>query len=793
MDVARSEGLETVLERGTPWGDKHFRINTIGIVGAGVMGSGIAALAASAGVPVTLLDIPGGDGDRSGPARSGLERVAKARPAAFMLPERPALVKIGNIEDDLELLGGCDLVVEAIVEQLEPKQKLYERLEQILPATTIVASNTSGIPIGMLARGRSEEFRSRFIGMHFFNPPRYLHLLELIPTPHTHAEVVAAVRRFSERILGKGIVIARDVPGFVANRLGVYGMFQALKLMEEFDLDIDQVDYLTGPLLGRPKSATFRTADIAGIDVLQHVAAGLSQATGEDFGLPEWVHTLAGRGDVGEKSGAGFYRKQGKEILTLDWKSLQYKPRAEGDRGEVESVARIGSLEKRLAAVADIPGAQGDFIRKYLLILSHYVLSKSPEIAHDILSVDRALEWGFGWEAGPFQQMDAMGHDFLRAGFEALGLPEPALLRKAEGGFFRLGGTGWEQLDFDGSYRPIEDVPGAIRLESLPAASAPLLDNRGARLIDIGEGVALLEFRGKMNTLGEGALRTLEEALGLVERRGMAGLVIGNDDPRTFSAGADLMMVATLAQQGDWKALDGAVSTFQRLSMSIRNAPFPVVSAPFGLTLGGGCEWSLHADHIQAHAELYMGLVEVGVGLLPGGGGTKELLFRFTGELAAYEEADPFEGVKRAFRLIAMATTSTSALEARKLGFLSDSDRITMNRDLLLADARSRVLDLAADYVPPVPRTIRALGRDAIGNLYYALFAFHEAGQASEHDVRIGRHIAYVLCGGDGAPRTVTEQDILDLEREAFLSLLGTKETQDRIRHMLETGKPLRN
>jgi 3-hydroxyacyl-CoA dehydrogenase len=772
---------------------KHLRVNRIGIVGGGVMGSGIAALAASAGVRVVLLDIPGPDGDRDAPARRGLERAAKSRPPAFMLPERAGLVSVGNTEDHLDRLAGCDLVIEAIIEQAEPKRALYERLEAALPADTIVATNTSGIPIHDLAKGRSEAFRRRFLGMHFFNPARYLHLLEVIPTPDTDPSVIAAARQFSERILGKGIVVARDVPGFVANRLGVYGMFLALRLMEEFDLAIDEVDALTGPLLGRPRSATFRTADIAGIDVLQHVASGLSQSTGEDFSLPEWVARLAADGRIGEKSGAGFYRKEGKQILTLDWKTLDYAPQREAASDTIASMRAAGGLEKRLAAVRDAEGVHGDFMRKYLLVLSHYVLTKAPEIAHDILGVDRALEWGFGWEAGPFQQMDALGHDFLRDGFRRMGLDEPPLLHKATDGFFRLHHGRWEQLGFSGDYLPLNDAPGVIRIDTLPAAASPLAEKRGARLVDLGDGVALLEFRGKMNTLGEGAIQLLQESLDLLARDGWNGLVIGNDDPRTFSAGADLMMVAGLAAKGDFKALDDAVRTFQSCSMALRSAPFPVVSAPFGLTLGGGCEWSLHVDHVQAHAELYMGLVEVGVGLIPGGGGTKELLFRFAGELSPYEEADPFEGVKRAFRLIAMATTSSSALDARKLGFLRDADRITMNRDFLIADAKARVVDLAPDYLPPAPRTIRALGKEAIGNLYYALFSFHEAGQASEHDVRIGREVARVLCGGDGPPRVVTEQDILDLERESFLSLLGTKETQARIRHTLETGKPLRN
>ena len=772
------------------------RVRRLGVIGAGTMGSGIAALAASAGVPVVLLDLPG-EGtrseERSAPAIRGLERAKKARPAAFMDPERASLITVGNTDDDLERLDSCDLVLEAIIEQVGPKRALYARLEPLLAPGAVVASNTSSIPIRTLVEERSDGFRRRFLGMHFFNPPRYLHLLELIPSPDTDAEAVAAARYFSERVLGKGVVLAKDAPGFIANRIGVHGMVQAIRLMEEFELTIDEVDALTGPLIGRPKSATFRTADLTGLDVLTLVTAQLSEATGEDLALPEWVRRLVADGRLGEKTGAGFYKKVGKEILTLDWHTLQYQPMRVPQSAAIAELSALRGLEERLAAIPHLEGAHGQFLRKLMLLTSHYTLRVAPQIAYDILSVDRAIEWGYGWEAGPFQQMEALRLDFLHEGFLELGLDEPDLLEKASQGFYRAARGGWEQLGFNSAYQPVQDPPGAIRIETLRARRAVLEESRDAALFDIGDGVVLLEFRGKMNTLGQEVLRTLDRAFERIDRDGLTGLVIGNDDPRTFSAGANLGEVAAVAQQGDWKALDAAVRRFQDCSMLIRQSPFPVVVAPFGLTLGGACEWSLHAHVVQAHAELYTGLVEVGVGLLPGGGGTKELLFRFTAELSPYEEADPFEAVKRAFRLIAMATTSTSALDARRLGLLRERDRITMNRSYLLGDAKARVLDLAPGYVPPVPRTVRALGSEAIGNLYYALFAFKEAGQASDHDVRVGREIAYVLCGGDGPPRNVTEQDILDLEREAFLRLLGTKETQERIAHMLKTGKPLRN
>ena len=767
-----------------------MRIRRIGIVGAGTMGAGIGALAASAGVPVVLLDIPATDGDPSAPAKKGLERQLKARPPAFMDVDRATLVRVGNTRDDFELLGDCDLVIEAIVEQLEPKRDLYSRLESVIKPDAIVASNTSGIPMQHLVEGRSTQFRERFLGMHFFNPPRYLHLLEIIAAPDTSEESLNTARRFSERVLGKGTIRAKDVPGFVANRLGVYGMVLALRMLDEFELSIDEVDALTGPVLGRAKSATFRTADLTGLDVLDHVAKELTRATGEDFELPDWVKQLVANGQLGEKSGAGFYKRVGKEIHTLDRATLGYVPQQKVESRELGALHKL-PLSGRLTRVRELEGKFGEFARLYLLRLSHFVLERTPDVAYDIPSVDQAMEWGYAWEAGPYKQMDMLGLQFLRSGFKRMTMSEPDLLKKAKGSFYTQNGA--KVLQLDGSYAAVPDVPGAIALPRVRAQKSMLQSNDDASLLDLGDGVACLEFHSKMNTLGEGALTALREALSRVERDRLAGLVIGNDDPRTFTAGADLASVGAVVQRGDWKQLEAAVSAFQQTSMSLRFAPFPVVVAPFGLTLGGGCEFSLHADAIQAHAELYMGLVEVGVGLIPAGGGTKELLFRFTKELAPYEEADPFEGVKRAFKLIAMATTSGSALDAKKLGFFRDRDRVTMNRDLLIADAKQRVLDLAPGYVAPASQSIMALGKEGYGNLKYAAWAMREAGQITDFEVKLAHEVAYVLCGGDGPPRMVTEQDVLDLERDAFLRLLGTKETQERMTYMLKTGKALRN
>lgn len=771
-----------------------MRITKVGVIGAGAMGAGIAALAASAGLPVVLLDIPGSDDpsspDRSKPARDGLERARKAKPAAFMDPKAAALVTVGNTADHLGLLADCSWICEAIIELPAPKQELFTKLEQIAP-DAIVTSNTSGIPMAILLKGRSARFRQRFLGTHYFNPPRYMHLLELIPTDETLPEVLGAIRQFQERILGKGIVLAKDVPGFVANRLGVHGMVVAGRLMIEHDLTIPEVDTLTGAFIGRAKTATFRTGDLSGIDVLVHVTAGLSQTTGEDLALVPFVHELVKQGRLGDKTKQGFYKKSGKDILALDWKTLEYREMGRFSTPEIDAITKR-PVHQRLLDARAIGGKHGDFLRALLIEQFHYACTLAPQLAYSVADVDRAMEWGYGWEIGPFKAMDACGLDWLRDEMTTRGKTLPPLLANAGAAFYGADET-VPALDKPARVA-IPEIPGQISLAARRRGGHVVRENAEARLVDLGDGVMCLEFCGKMNTLGTGVMDMVAESLDLIATQGHAGLVVGNDDARTFTAGANLAGVGMLVQQGDWKTLEAMTKRFQDTVMSFRFAPFPVVAAPFGLTLGGGAELSLHCDRIQAHAELYMGLVEVGVGLIPGGGGTKELAFRFSKALEAYEEADPFEALKRAFKLIALAQTSTSAHEARAMGFLRpQADRITMNRDVLIADAKARVLDLAGDYVAPQMKRMTALGRAAVANLDYALWSFKEAGQASDHDVRIGHEVACILSGGDGPAREVTEQDLLDLERDAFLRLLGTKETQARIAHMLTTGKPLRN
>jgi 3-hydroxyacyl-CoA dehydrogenase len=718
------------------------RLRRLGIVGAGTMGAGIAALAASAGVPVELLDLPG-DEERDAVARAGLARALEARPAAFMEPARAALVRPGNTEDDLQRLARCDWVIEAIVERADAKRALYALLEEVTRA--VVSTNTSSIRVGALVEGRSQGFRRRFLGTHFFNPPRYLHLLELIPTPETDAAVLEFVRGVGERLLGKGVVVAKDAPGFIANRLGIHGFVTTLRLMEELGLGMDEVDALTGELIGRPRSATFRTADLTGLDVLSLAAAEVGEGTGEDLSLPDWVHGLVRQGRLGEKTRAGFFRRTGDgEILVYDPGTGEDRPRRRLELPELGALAGR-PLEERLEGVRRLADPYGEFLRRLLDDTAAYARSRAAEIAHDPADVDRALEWGYGWERGP------------------LG---------AEAGAER---------------------PGVLRLRRVRTAGGVIEEAPDTALLDLGEGVALLEFHTKLNVIGDGVLRGVRRALERVERDGMAGLVIGNEDPRAFSAGANLGLIAMLAQEGELDELDLAVRRFQGATAALRRAPFPVVAAPAGLALGGGCEIALHCDLVQAHAELYMGLVEVGVGLIPAGGGTKELLVRFTADLAPYEGADPFEAVRRAFTLIGLARTSTSALEARALGLLRDRDRVTMSRDRLLADAKARVLELAPDYTPPGEATVTLLGSEALGNLRYAAFDLLEAGRISAHDGRIAEELATVLSGGEGPPRAAGEQELLELERQAFLRLLGTRPTRERIAHMLRTGKPLRN
>ena len=777
-----------------------MKIQKAAVIGAGVMGAAIAAQLANAGIPVLLLDIVlPGNPDRNAAANAGIQRALKASPAAFMDPARAALIEVGNLEDDLDKLRDADWILEAIIEKLPAKRDLWEKVEKVAKKTAIISSNSSGIPMHLQSEGRSEDFQRRFVGAHFFNPPRYLHLLEAIPTPQTAPEVLARFSQFAEGVLGKGVVVANDVPGFVANRIGVYGIVRAMVHLERFGLTPAQADQLTGPVLGRASSATFRTADLSGLDIIYHVAGDLGAATpeGEDFTLTDTFRRLVEEKKwLGDKTGSGFYKKTrdagGKTvILNLNLDSFEYEDQGKVKVDAVEAV-KNQSLSRRVQALYTLEGNEGDFLRSVMNDGFWYAAKMAGVVSQRLPDIDNALKWGFGWEQGPFETMDTLGAQTVIANLEGEGRTLPPLLAAMKDSGREKFYQDSEVVTPAGQPTPYA-APYLLLSELKKDASKVVKKTAGASLLDLGDGVLLLEFHTKMNALGEDAIRMVGTAHKTVQDMSYAGLVIGNQGEH-FSAGANLPLILSQAQDEEWDELDAGIRAFQQAVTSLRFSPHPVVVAGFNLTLGGGCELLLHADHVVASAELYTGLVEVGVGLIPGGGGTKEMLLRFTDQLMAGQPLLP--AVQRSFELIGTAKTSTSALEARKLGFLRPSDDIVMNRDLLIAQAKRKVLELAPDYIQPLPRQdIPVMGDAATSAIRSALYGMRQGGYITEYDLVVSEQLAHVLSGGVGNNRTakVSEQHLLDLEREAFLTLLGKKGTQDRIGHMLKTGKPLRN
>ncbi|WP_221088171.1 3-hydroxyacyl-CoA dehydrogenase/enoyl-CoA hydratase family protein [Deinococcus aquaedulcis] len=781
-----------------------MKIQKAAVIGAGVMGAAIAAQLANAGIPVVLLDIVLPDNpDRNFLAKQGIQRALKARPAAFMDPARAALITPGNLEDDLKKLKDADWILEAIIEKLDAKRDLWARVEGVAKKTAIISSNSSGIPMHLQIEGRSEDFQRRFVGAHFFNPPRYLHLLEVIPTPKTAPEVVKTFSEFAQTTLGKGVVLANDVPGFVANRIGVYGIVRAMGHMEKTGLTPAEVDELTGPALGRAKSATFRTADLSGLDIIYHVANDLNKATpdDEDFTLTPAFRTLVEEKKfLGDKTGSGFYKKtkdeKGKtKILHLNLDTFEYEDRGKVKVAAVEAV-KGRPLAERVKALYTAEGKEGDFLRGVMNDGFWYAAKMAGNVSGRLQDIDNALKWGFGWEQGPFETMDTLGVQTVIANLEAEGRTLPPLLAamKASGreSFYQ----GDETVTPEGQPTPYE-APYFVLTDLKKDATKVVKKRAGASIVDLGDGVLLVEWHAKMNALGEDQLRAVQDAHKLVQDMGYAGLVVGNQG-ENFSAGANLPLILSQAQADEWDELDDMVKQFQQVTTSLRFSPHPTVAAPFGLTLGGGAEFTLHADHVVASAELYMGLVEVGVGLIPGGGGTKEMLLRFTEMQQPGQRvgATLLPAVQRAFELIGTAKVSTSALEARNLGFLRDSDTVAMNRSHILEEAKRQVLALAPGYVQPAPRQdIPVMGDAAIAAIRSALHGMHQGGYVTDYDLVVSEQLARVLSGGTGNNRTakVSEQHLLDLEREAFLTLLGKKGTQQRIEHMLKTGKPLRN
>ena len=776
-------------------------IRKAAVLGAGTMGSRIAAHLANAGLPVVLLDIA-----PSAVAAQAIEALKKAKPAAFFDPSLAARLVPGNFEDDLALVADCDWVIEAVTENLAIKQSLLERVIPHLKPDAILTTNTSGIPIASIAAGMPAELRRRCFGTHFFNPPRYMRLLEVIATPETDPAAVEAVSAFADLRLGKEVVFARDTPNFIANRIGLFTMLEAVRLMQEEDLTIEDVDALTGTAIGWPRTGTFRLADLVGLDVMAHVASNFP----EQLTMPPFIRTMLERRWLGDKTGQGFYRKEkdaaGKEVrLALDWKTLEYRPASKPNLPSLEMAKNAERLAERIRLLL-----QGDprkdkaarFHWRLLSALWSYAADCLPEIADDAASVDRAMRAGFNWEMGPFELWDAAG---VRQTIERMEAASPVAKRLIE-----AGGDAWYRTNgrecFDPvarAWRPIPMPVGVARVANFRASNGVLRGNAGASLVDLGDGVACLELHSKKNAIGEDIVRLASETLGADSDavRNFAAFVIGGDADN-FSVGANLMQLLLAAQEGDWDEVDRAVRGFQRMTAAIKFCPRPVVAAPFGLCLGGGVEMAIHAARRQAHAELYMGLVECGVGLLPAGGGSKEMTLRALDAAAQVREGprnesvEVFDALRRAFETVAMAKTSTSAFEARRLGFLSDGDRVTMNRERLLNDAKALALGLAAaGYAPPAPRTdIPAPGENVLATLRTGVRMMREGEYISDHDVKVANRVAHVMCGGKLTPGTpVSEQYLLDLEREAFLSLAGEKKTQERIAYTLKTGKPLRN
>ncbi len=794
------------------------RLGRAAVLGAGVMGSTIAAHLANVGVPTILLDITpqelNDDERRRGLsldapdvrnrfARVGLERAVKAQPAAFYTPGRAEFITIGNLADHLSWVADVDWIIEAVVEDLAVKRDLLGRVAEHWKPGTIVSTNTSGLPVGAIAGQLGAEFRAHFVGTHFFNPPRYMKLLEVIPTPDTQPWVTETVSAWGERLLGKGIVYAKDTPNFIGNRIGTYGFLKAIRLMEELGLEIDEVDELTGPLIGRPRSATFRTGDLSGIDVVVHVAANASRNLPDDeerdlYQAPPLLTELVKRGWLGEKSGAGFYRRKDGEIFTLDYRTFDYRPRRRLSTAALEAAKSIGDPARRLAALLSVDDKYGEFLRKLIPAVLLYSARRIPEISDDIVNVDRAMRWGFGWEHGPFEQWDLLRAAGVAGRLLPESTPAPEVVSRARGRgmktFYRDEPTGRSYFDIGTStYQPEPGLQDRIILTRLHQAGRAVEENAGASLVDLGDGVLCLEFHTKLNTIGEDIVGMGFRALERV-KTDFDALVIGNQGS-DFCAGANIMLLLLEAQEGNWEELDAAIRQFQGLTMAIRRSAAPVVAAPFGRTLGGGVEFCFASPHVQAAAETYIGSVEPGVGLIPAGSGTMEMTKRIAARIPDDAQADLLPLLRWAFETIAMAKVSTSAEEARRMGLLRPSDGITVNGDRLVADAKAAALNLVqGNYRPAPPALIRVAGQRGLAAIASFLHNMRTGNHITDHDVVVSTKLGHVMCGGQVSEGTrVSEEYLLDLEREAFLSLLGTPATQDRIRHMLQTGKPLRN
>jgi len=802
-------------------------IQKVAVLGAGTMGARIAAHFANAGVPSLLLDIVPSDASansRNKVAAAGLDAAKKSKPAAFMDPSLARLVTIGNFEDDLPKLTEVDWIIEAVVENLELKRALLRKVDAVRKPGTIITTNTSGLPVAKIAEDFPDDFRRCWFGTHFFNPPRYMRLLELIATPDTDRELLETVAHFSDVQLGKGIVYAKDTPNFIGNRIGTFSVLNVMRLMQEMNFSIEDVDALTGSAVGWPKSATFRTIDLVGLDILSHVVSNTAQNVHDersDLRLPDFYRQMLERKWLGDKTKAGFYKKSkstdgNEERLALDWKTLEYRVRQKPKFASIDMAKNVDDTGARVRMLLGLDGSgskadpAGQFLWAALSDLWNYSANRIPEISDNVVEIDRAMKLGFNWEMGPFELWDAAGIELTVNRMRKQGKPIAAnvekLLTSGQKSWYAddpkspSGKKYWELRT--SNWEPVQVPQGVWSVAVAKKSNGVVRKNSGASLVDLGDGVGCIEFHSKMNSLGADIITLILQTLKPAGPGDNFDAFVMTNDAPNFSVGANLMLLLMTVQEEEWDEVDFVIRQFQNMTQAIKFSPKPVVIGSFGLCLGGGTEISLHAPARQPHAELYTGLVEVGVGLLPGGGGCKEMLLRAVETAEAVrpggrgESVEMMEALKKAFETIATAKVATSAEEARGLGFLSASDRITMNRERVLSDSKACALDLVrAGYRPPAPRTdIPAPGENILAALKMGVHLMRQGEYITEYEVKLATKIAEVLCGGNITPGTpVSEQYILDLEREGFKSLCGEKKTQERIQYTLKTGKTLRN
>ncbi len=788
--------------------EHNYSIRKVAVLGSGTMGSQIAAHCVNAGLQVWLLDLK--DEESDNPNRQVIDNIKKLKeinPSPLALPEHADRIKPGNFTDDLDIIKEVDWVCEAIIERMDIKKDMMEDIEELRSPHTIVSSNTSGLPIGEISKDCSDDFRSHFLGTHFFNPPRYMKLLEVIPTEDTSFAVTDYMTGFCEKILGKGVVRCKDTPNFIANRIGIFSMASMMPYFFDGTFRAEEIDFLTGTLTGYSKAATFRTADMAGLDVIHHVANNLYPSIPDDerrevFKLPERFNKMIEQEKFGNKTGEGFYKKvgtnSGKEYKAIDPETMEYESQTDPEfKSATEAKKKFSTPEERLQFLVNQDDKAGKFLWDIHCDLLLYAANRIPEITESVEAVDRAMKWGFNWELGPFERWDAIGvvESVERMQEEGLDVPGSVLdmLDSGREQFYDKDNRTVYNL-LTGETEPLsKPAKGALRVLDLKAKEKEVMGNEHAGLYDMGDGVALFEFRTKRQTLGFGLIQTLAEACGVVEEQ-FDALVISHDNDN-FTYGANLMEAIQAWEQGEKDRVKEAVRNFQDVVVGLRYRPFPVIVAPFGRTLGGGVECMLYADKVVGHHELYAGLVEVGVGLLPAGGGTKEMLARVMQQVIADEQVDPLPNIKEAFKTIGMAKVSDGAPKAKKLGYLRESDSIIMNRDLLIANAKEEAKRMAeAGYLPPEKKEIKVMGKTALGSLKLMLYIMHEASFITDYDKVVAEKVAYIMSGGDlSEPQYVPEDYLLRLEREAFLELLEDKRTQGRIEHMLKKGKPLRN